>query len=163
MSFFKVSIIRLFLSSSILLFASCAYVYGETNIVKLGGQFSGMNEVPSNPSMGKGTVDAMFNKETRELTWTVTYSGLSGPATAVHFHGPAPAESNAGVALGFKGSIESPIKGMATLSAEQSKDLLAGNWYVNIHTKANPGGEVRAQVMPKPQQQPPQQPMRSYY
>jgi CHRD domain len=163
MSSLKVSIVRLFLSSWVLLFASCAYVYGDTNIVDLTGQLSGMNEIPSNSSMGKGTVEAMFNKETAVLTWTVTYSGLSGPATAAHFHGPAPAESTAGVVLGFKGSVESPIKGMATLTPEQSKDLLAGKWYVNIHTKANPGGEVRAQVIPKPQQQQPQQPMRSYY
>ena len=159
MSSFKVSIVRLFLTSWVLLFASCAYVYGDTNIVKLSGQLSGMNEIPSNPSMGKGTVDAMFNKETNELTWTVTYAGLSGPASAAHFHGPALADANAGVVLGFKGSVESPIKGMATLTPQQANDLLAGKWYVNIHTKANPGGEVRAQVM---LQQPSHQPMRSY-
>ena len=49
--------------------------------------------------MGKGTVDAVLNKDTLELTWTVTYAGLSGPAVAGHFHGPAQAGANAGVAL----------------------------------------------------------------
>lgn len=151
MSFFKTPIGRTFLASCILLLASCASVYGDSNTVKLSGQLTGMNEVPSNPSMGKGTVEAVFNKETHELTWTVTYSGLSGPAVAGHFHGPAQVGSNAGVALGFKGPLESPIKGAATLSAEQAKDLLAGKWYVNLHTKVSPGGEVRAQVVPAQQ------------
>ena len=148
MSSFKTSMGRVFLSSCIVLLASCASVYGDPNTVKLGGQLSGMNEVPSNQSMGKGTVEAVFNKQTNELMWTVTYSGLSGPAVAGHFHGPAQAGANAGVALGFKGPLESPIKGTAMLSTDQSKDLLAGKWYVNLHTKVSPGGEVRAQVLP---------------
>ncbi len=148
MSSFKAFMGRVFLSSCVALLASCASVYGDPNTVKLGGQLTGMNEVPSNPSMGKGTVEAVFNKQTSELTWTVTYAGLSGPAVAGHFHGPAPAGANAGVALGFKGPLESPIKGSATLSTAQSKDLLDGKWYVNLHTKVSPGGEVRAQVLP---------------
>ena len=148
MSFFKAFISRTFLSSCVLLLASCASLYGDPNSVKLSGQLTGMNQVPPNTSLGKGTVEATLNKETNELTWTVTYTGLSGPAVAGHFHGPAQAGANAGVALGFKGPLESPIKGSATLSTAQSKDLLDGKWYVNLHTKVSPGGEVRAQVLP---------------
>jgi len=151
MSSFKAFISRAFLSSCVLLLASCASIYGDPNSIKLTGQLTGMNEVPSNTSLGKGTVEATFNKETNELVWTVTYAGLSGPAVAGHFHGPAQAGANAGVALGFKGPLESPIKGSATLSAAQSKDLLDGKWYVNLHTKVSPGGEVRAQVLPTQQ------------
>jgi hypothetical protein len=44
--------------------------------------------------------------------------------------------------------VESPIKGSAALSPAQVADVLAGKWYVNLHTAANPGGEVRGQVMP---------------
>ena len=151
MSSLKASIVRACVSSCILLLASCASVYGDPNTVKLNAQLTGMQEVPSNPSMGKGMVEASFNKETNELTWTVTYSGLSGPAVAGHFHGPAAAGANAGVAVGFKGPLDSPIKGSAMLSAEQAKDLLAGKWYVNLHTKVSPGGEVRGQVLPAAQ------------
>jgi len=151
MSSLKASIVRACVSSCILLLASCASVYGDPNTVKLNAQLTGMQEVPSNPSMGKGMVEATFNKETNELTWTVTYSGLSGPAVAGHFHGPAAAGANAGVAVGFKGPLDSPIKGSAMLSAEQAKDLLAGKWYVNLHTKVSPGGEVRGQVLPAAQ------------
>lgn len=111
-------------------------------------QLSGANEVPANASPGGGTLEASLDKQTNVLSWTLNYSGLTGPVRAGHFHGPALAGSNSGVALGFTGSVESPIQGSATLTTSQADDLLAGKWYVNLHTAANPGGEVRGQVMP---------------
>src|SRR6185295_1748531 len=80
------------------------------------------------------------------LKWTVTYSGLSGPVTAGHFHGPAPAGANAGVVVPFTGSMASPIEGTATLTDAQMADLVAGKWYANLHTAASPGGEFHGQV-----------------
>jgi hypothetical protein len=76
---------------------------------------------------------ASFDAGSRTLTWTATYTGLSGPATAAHFHGPAAPGANAGVVLPFP-SAASPIQGTATLTEAQAIDLLAGRWYVNIHT-----------------------------
>ena len=122
-------------------FANIAYA----DVVALTGTLTAGPNVVSD---GMGTVDATLNTETKELKWKVVYSGLSGPAGAAHFHGPAEPGQNAGVVLGFKGSVESPITGVATISAEQANELLGGKWYVNIHTKAYPGGEIRAQVMP---------------
>jgi hypothetical protein len=107
---------------------------------------SAASEVPPNTSSGTGTLQASLNKETKVLTWKVTYSGLTGPATAGHFHGPAMPGSNAGVAVPFA-SAASPIEGSATLTDNQLTDLTAGKWYVNVHTAANPGGEIRGQVM----------------
>jgi hypothetical protein len=127
--------------------AACA-VPQASNTVALSAKLSGANEVPANSSAGSGTLDASVDKQTNVLTWTVTYAGLTGPVKAGHFHGPAAAGANAGVALGFSGSVESPIKGSATLTAAQLADLMAGKWYVNLHTAANPGGEVRGQVIP---------------
>ena len=109
---------------------------------------SGAAEVPANSSAGSGTLDATLNKSTNVLTWKVTYSGLSGPATMAHFHGPALAGANAGVAVPFP-SAASPAQGEATLTAAQVADLMAGKWYANIHTAANPGGEIRGQLMAK--------------
>jgi hypothetical protein len=111
-------------------------------------KLSGASEVPANASTGSGTLEASLDKATGVLSWTVNYAGLSGPAKAGHFHGPAAAGANAGVALPFTGSVESPIKGSATLNEAQMADLVAGKWYVNLHTAANPGGELRGQVMP---------------
>lgn len=107
---------------------------------------SGANQVPPVSTSGTGMLDARFNNETSVLTYTVTYSGLSGPVSAGHFHGPAMADGNAGVALGFGGSMDSPITGSATLTAAQAADLLAGKWYVNLHTAAHKGGEIRGQA-----------------
>jgi hypothetical protein len=118
------------------------------DVVTLKGTLSGGKEVPANDSPGTGTVNASLNTATNQLQWTVVYAGLTGPAGAGHFHGPAQDGQNAGVALGFKGSVESPIAGEATLTPEQAQAVTAGQWYVNLHTKAHPGGEIRAQLMP---------------
>ena len=128
---------------------SASTAMAQSTTVRLGGTLSAANEVPPNPSTGTGTVEASLDKTSGKLNWKVTYSGVTGDVTAGHFHGPAEAGKNSGVALGFKGSVASPITGEATLTPEQVADLLAGKWYVNLHTKANPGGEIRAQVMPQ--------------
>ena len=126
--------------------ASCAMMQ-PSHIVSLGGKLSGSSEVPPAATDGSGAVEATFNKETNLLKWKVTHSGLSGPARAAHFHGPATVAQAVGVVLGFK-SADSPIEGEATLTPAQAADLLAGKWYVNVHTAKYPGGEIRAQVMP---------------
>ena len=105
-------------------------------------------ESPATDSQGKGRLVASLDTDTNTLTYRITYSGLSGPATAAHFHGPAAAGSNAGPAVPIKAdSMDSPISGTATLTPAQEKDLEGGMWYVNIHTAANKGGEIRGQVM----------------
>lgn len=113
--------------------------------VKLQAELKGSNEVPPNTSSGSGKAEATFDTDTKVLTYTVTYSGLSGPALGAHFHGPSEPGKNAGIALPFK-SAESPIQGTATLTEVQAADLVAGKWYANIHTAANPGGELRGQM-----------------
>ena len=105
---------------------------------------SGQNEVPPNASTAVG--NARIWLDGMNLKWTVTYSGTTGPVTAGHFHGPAAAGANAGVVLPFTGSMASPIEGSATLTQAQVDQLKAGLWYVNLHTAANPGGELRGQV-----------------
>ena len=121
-----------------------------SSAVSLTGKLSGASEVPANTSAGSGPVSAKFDKATNVLSWNVSYTGLSGPAKAAHFHGPALAGANAGVVVPLTGSLDSPINGSATLTSAQAADLLAGKWYLNVHTAANPGGEIRAQVVAQP-------------
>ena len=108
---------------------------------------SGASEVPPVTSAGKGAATASLDTATKTLNWTVTYSGLSGPATAGHIHGPAAPGVNAGVLVPFTGALVSPIKGSATLTDAQISDLQAGRTYVNLHTADNKGGEIRGQLV----------------
>src|SRR4051795_5282753 len=113
---------------------------------KLKATLDGKSEVPATTSSGTGTADLDYDAASKKLSWKLSYSGLSGPATAAHFHGPAETGKNAGVAVPIPGAANSPVEGSATLTDAQASDLLAGKLYVNIHTAANPGGEIRGQV-----------------
>jgi hypothetical protein len=114
---------------------------------KMKAELDGKSEVPPNASAGTGTADIDYDPASKKLSWKVTYSGLTGAATAAHFHGPAEAGKNAGVAVPIANPNTSPVEGSATLTDAQAADLVAGKYYVNIHTAANPGGEIRGQVM----------------
>jgi hypothetical protein len=112
---------------------------------------TGAQQVPPVETAGKGTADVTYDPATRVLTWSVSYEGLSAPATMAHFHGPAAAGKNGPVVIWVsnKGSAaDSPLKGEATLTPEQATQFTAGDWYINVHTQSHPGGEIRGQVMP---------------
>jgi hypothetical protein len=113
---------------------------------KMKATLDGKSETPPNASNGTGTADIDYDAASKKLTWKLTYSGLTGPATAAHFHGPAEPGKNAGVAVAIPNATTSPNEGSATLTDAQAADLLAGKYYVNVHTAANPGGEIRGQV-----------------
>jgi hypothetical protein len=104
------------------------------------------NEVPPVMTGAAGSADVTYDTVTRVVTWNITHSGLSGSPTAAHFHGPGTVLENAPVIIVFNGSLASPIKGSTTLTAAQATQFLAGTWYINIHTPAYPGGELRGQV-----------------
>ncbi len=107
---------------------------------------SGKTEVPATTSAGTGEMLGSLDTVTKTLSYTVTYNGLSGAATAAHIHGPADVGKNAGVMLPFAAPAN-PISGKATLTDDQMKALESGMTYVNVHTAANPGGEIRGQVV----------------
>jgi hypothetical protein len=117
--------------------------------VSYSARLSGSRENPKTDSKGTGKMDATFDTKTKELKYTLTFDGLSGPATAAHLHGPATAKQNAGVItpLGDKNPA-SPDSGTATLTDDQAKALQSAKIYVNVHTAADPGGEIRGQLHP---------------
>lgn len=79
--------------------AGCSMMGMSHDTVTYSAQLSGASEVPPNISAGTGKVETKLDKKSHMLHWTVTYSGLTGPAKAGHFHGPAMAGANAGVVV----------------------------------------------------------------
>lgn len=124
-------------------FAMSVPALAET--VSFKAQMNGSSEVPSNTSKGTGAVTATYDTASKMLTWKGSYSGLTEKPTAAHFHGPAEAGKNAGPTVPIT-DVANPFEGTATLTDAQAADLMAGRWYVNVHTPAHPDGEIRGQV-----------------
>ncbi|MDB5628667.1 MAG: hypothetical protein JWQ51_1007 [Tardiphaga sp.] len=118
----------------------------SADVVKMKATLDGKSEVPANQTKGSGTADVTYDSTSKKVTWKMTYSGLTGPATMAHFHGPAEAGKNASVAVPITPAT-SPSEGSATLTDAQAADLMAGKYYINVHTEANKGGEIRGQVL----------------
>jgi hypothetical protein len=111
---------------------------------------TGAEQVPPVTTVGKGSADLTWNPSTHVVTWDITDSGLTGPVTMAHFHNGAEGKNGPVVIWLTKKDTEATgeIKGEATLTADQAKQFEAGDWYVNLHTKDHPAGEIRGQVKP---------------
>jgi hypothetical protein len=107
----------------------------------------GADETPPNDSAGTGRVTATLDTGSKVFKYKVDYSGLTGPAKAAHFHGPAAPGADAPPVVPVPANdLANPMRGSATLTDEQIGQLEGGQWYFNIHTAAHGGGEVRGQV-----------------
>lgn len=135
-------------SAALVAFTSRSYAATVTYKADL----KGSSEVPPTTSTGSGSATVTFDPATKQLSWNGTYSGLTGPVTAAHIHGPAEPGKNAGVVVWISDHdtkthpFPSPFSGSATLTDAQASDLQSGLYYINIHTAANPGGEIRGQL-----------------
>ena len=142
------AVIHTLLLTSLLSLVACNLP--SSNTTKATAILSASSVVPATNSAGAGEANVTIDTKSDKVSWKITYSGLSGAVTGAHFHGPAAVGANASVALPIAGDMLSPIKGEATISNEQKAQLLEGKWYVNLHTAANPDGEIRGQVVVKP-------------
>ena len=131
-----------------LLAAVAAWPMAQAAVTMYKANLGGAAEVPPVTTQGKGTAQVNVDPATKQLTWRVDYSGLSGPPAAAHIHCGAAAGANAGVAVPLGTNLASPIQGSAALTDAQLADLTAGKCYVNVHTAANKGGELRGQLTP---------------
>lgn len=127
--------------------AGCGQMRPSQKIQIFEASMAASQEVPPNASTATGAAEVQFNENTNKLTWKITYTGLSGPATAGHIHGPAAVGQNAGVVIPFTGDMNAqPVMGETTITPAQYADLAAGLYYVNIHSARSPGGEIRGQL-----------------
>lgn len=139
------SLFRTLVAVSALAFVSIA---AHAATINLKADLKASAEVPPKDSAGTGTLTATLDTESNEFKYHVEFSGLTGAVVAAHFHGPAAEGANGKPQVPIKSSpIASPIDGKATLTPDQAKDLTDGKWYFNLHTAANPGGEVRGQIV----------------
>ena len=165
-------VIALAIATALMLPVPAAYAIPMT----FGTILSGANEVPPVASPGAGTAVVVLDPAAQTLQVIASFFGLTTPDTAAHIHCCAPLGTNAGVATtvpafpGFplgvtQGTYLSPIfdltqptiynPAFVTMQGGLSQAeaaLIAGiendQTYFNIHTMANPGGEIRGQLEP---------------
>lgn len=137
---------RLLSVTSLALLLLSTAAYAEAIMFK--ADMKGATEVPPTNSPANGNAMVTLDTAGKTLAWKITYSGLTGDATAAHFHGPAAPGANAGPVVDISGKI---AEGSVTLTDQQMADLQAGKWYLNIHTAKFPNGEIRGQVEPAKQ------------
>jgi hypothetical protein len=97
---------------------------------------------------GSFTGTYVENKKGAVLRWTLSFSGLTGPALQAHIHMAKPGVSG-NVIVPLCGPCKNGQTGKATVSKDVVDALEHGLAYVNVHTKANPAGEIRGQVKVK--------------
>ena len=131
-----------------LLAAVAAWPMAQAAVTSYKAALGGGAEVPPVKTQGSGTAAVNVDSASKQISWRVDYTGLSGPAAAAHIHCGAAVGANAGVAIPLGTNFASPITGSGTLNDAQLADLAGGKCYVNIHTAANKGGELRGQLAP---------------
>jgi hypothetical protein len=133
-----------------LLVTATAWATADAAMTTYKATLNGAAESPPVQTTGAGTAAINVDTATKQLTWKVEYTGLSGPATAAHIHCGAPPGGNAGVAvpLGTAPNWASPLQGSGTMTDAQLAQLQGGQCYVNVHTDKNKPGEIRGQLAP---------------
>ncbi len=162
MKLLKLTVLPLVLFCSALFLSSCApdaEMKRTTDFEKKGIVMSGAQEAPVSASTAIGSMNVFYTKDTRTLTFSFNWSGLTGPVNAMHIHGLAPTGYSTGVVqtLSTSGIIKCSSSSTTacgrfagTMQVDgfvvKEEDLLNGMYYINLHTTAYPGGEIRGQI-----------------
>ena len=123
-----------------------------TIITRKGLPVDGSQEVPAKTVSGTGNIDISYNQSTRILSYTVNWNNLTGPVSGMHIHGTASKGFNAPILQNFSTYPKEPAgsySGTVLIDGVVFKEenLFRGAYYINIHTAANPGGEIRGQIV----------------
>ncbi len=108
---------------------------------------TGAAHVPPVAVEGTGTGTFTYNPTTMTLTWSVTYTGLSGPVIRATISGPAAATANGSPIISLGNNLATPINGSTVLTSEQAAQLANGLLYVDIRTGQHRTGEIRGQIL----------------
>lgn len=135
----------------IVLFAGLVFGSAHASELYFAANLDGDQEVPSNASPGTGFAVARVSDAGNRLRVSYTWSSLGSGLISAHIHGPADAGVNAGVIF----NLTPPTGGTAgevlvrefDLGAGQLDQLLAGRWYINLHSQNFGGGEIRGQLL----------------
>lgn len=145
-------LLLLIVTTGLFIFSSCTADKLSDQILTATLPLDGGQEVPARQTSGNGTMDLVYNKELRTLSYTVRWNSLTGPVASAHIHGTAQKGVNAGILQDWTASITKAVAGTYTGTVLidgvvfNEEDLLLGRYYVNIHTATYPGGEIRGQI-----------------
>ena len=142
---------------SVFAFTGCMEDLGETVgntstgiTYTISGNASGAQVVPAVTGAGSATISGTYNTATNQLTYTSTWTGLTGAPTSAAFYSGATGQ--AGTMIGSAWTLGTGVtaagthSGEVTLTEAQEAELIAGNWYYSIGTATNANGEVRGQI-----------------
>jgi hypothetical protein len=128
---------------------------GQTIAVPTTQSFSALpldtDQAGVGPTGGAGTISTAYDDASNTLTFCLQWSGLSGPVDSAHFHEAPPGEPG-DIVIGinslpnFPSADTGTFVASVTVNEADEADLLAGLWYINLHTEDHPGGEIRGQL-----------------
>jgi hypothetical protein len=140
--------------TGLVLLSACKKDDESVPTMQVSGTMSGSNEVPAVTAAGSGSFAGIYTPSTKSLNYTVTYTGLTGAPTGAHLHYGNAKHTTAAPTVPFPTAslpttTSGTFNGTVTLNAMQADSLMAGRIYANIHTAANSGGELRANLTAK--------------
>ncbi|MEQ1834055.1 MAG: CHRD domain-containing protein, partial [Candidatus Eisenbacteria bacterium] len=115
-------------------------------IVQFNALLDAKQEAPSNLSTATGWATALVDTATNTINYYLFHENLTGAPVNAHFHGNANYGTSSGVKVGIAFGA-SPMTGSVNYLEADEPALFAGRWYLNLHTAANPGGEIRGQFV----------------
>jgi CHRD domain len=124
----------------------------QSTKVDIGATMAASDEVPA-PKGDVGSATGSFTATLTKsdsgtvLNWQLSFSNLTGPATAAHIHIGAPGTPGP-VVVPLCAPCTSGASGTANINATVLEAIQTNRAYANVHTKTNPAGEIRGQVTP---------------